>query len=116
MSKLGFLKNIALVIALVVVVFFAANYGGSLKNQVLATFNIPGSSVKGASTERAQEISEKFKSDLGSEFDIITEQVLNLKISDAIDGISRLQKIPRDFQSVKEYTQEQISHFSKKKK
>ncbi len=116
MNKLGFLKNISLLIALVVVVYLVANYGGSFKNQAMALLNIPGSSVKGASTERAQEISDKFKSDLGSQVDIITSQVLNLKVSDAIDGFSRLQKIPKDIKSIEDYTTEQINNFSKKKK
>jgi len=116
MGKLGFLKNIVLVLALVVAVYLVANYGGSLKNQALALLHIPDtSSVKGASTQRAQEISDKFKSDLGSEFENIASQAMNLKAADAINGLSRLQKIPRDINSIKQFTQEQIKTYTKKK-
>ena len=115
MNKLGFLKNISLLIALVVVVYLVANYGGSIKNQVMGMLNIPGSSVKAASTQRAQEISDKFTSDLSSEIDIVTSQVLNLKVSDAINGFSRLQKIPRDIKSMQTYIKEQTNSVLKSK-
>lgn len=109
MGKLGFFKNISVVIALVVVVYLVANYGGSLKNQIMSQLGIAGSSVKGASTSRAQEISDKFKSDLSSQADLLVNQVLNLKVSDAIDGFSRLQKIPRDAHSLQTYIQSQAA-------
>ena len=115
MHKLSFLKNVSLLIALVVVVYLVANYGGSLKNQAMAILHIPGSSVMGSSTQRAQEISDKFKSDLGSEVAIVTEQVLNLKVSDAINGFSRLQKIPRDVHSIQTYIKEQTDIVLKSK-
>lgn len=77
---------------------------------------IPGSSVKGASTERAEELSEKFKSDLSNQFVILQEQVLNLTLGDVINGLVRLQKIPQDFHSLQEFTKEQLNDMVKSRK
>ena len=107
------LKNLSLLIALVGVVYLIANYGGSVKNRIFDTFNIPGSSVKGASTQKAEEVSKTLKEDLGEQFEIVKEQALKFSLGDAFTTVSRLQKIPQDFQSIKEYTQEQINHVIK---
>lgn len=114
--KKTFLKNISLLIALVVVVYLVANYSGSLRNQVLALLQIPGSSVKGASTERAQELSDKFKSDLRDQFVLLQEQAINLTLGDVINGLSRLQKIPQDIHSLQTFTKEQMDNMVKSKK
>lgn len=109
------LKNLSLLTALVVIVYLVANYSETVKSQVLHMLNISGSSVKGASTERAEEISEKFKSDIGMQLGILQEQALNVTLGDAITVISRLQKIPQDFHSITEYTSNQIENFTSKK-
>lgn len=114
--KRTFFKNISLVVALVVVVYLVANYSGLVQTTLLQLLNIPGSSVKGASTQRAQELSEKFKSDLRDQFAILQEQALNLTLGDAINGIYRLQKIPKDIHTLQEFTKEQIDDMLKSKK
>ncbi|HZE87537.1 MAG TPA: hypothetical protein VE090_05035 [Methylomirabilota bacterium] len=115
MNKRALLKNIALIIALVVAAYLIANYTGTVKSTVMELFHISGSSVKGASTERAQEISQEIGSDFGSQFDVVKEQLLNAKVSDAISGISRLQKIPKDIKSLENFAQEEMQNFTKKK-
>lgn len=114
MGKFSLIKNISLIIALVVVVYLIANYSGMVKDQIFQMLNIPGSSVKGASTERAQEISTKFQSDLGTQFGVLQEQALHVTLSDAIDTVARLQRVPRDFQAIQEYTTNKIENFIQK--
>ena len=109
------LKNLSLLTALLVIVYLTANYAGDAKSRVFAMLNIPGSSVKGASTERAQEISEKFQSDIGAQLGVLQEQALNITLGDAITVISRLQKVPQDFHAIQEYTSNQIENFTQKK-
>jgi hypothetical protein len=109
------LKNLSLLTALLVIVYLVANYAGDAKNRIFAMFDIPGSSVKGASTERAQEISEKFKSDIGMQLGVLQEQALNFTLGDAITVVSRLQRVPEDFHSIQEYTTNQIENFTQKK-
>lgn len=109
------LKNVSLLAALVVVVYLVANYAGSAKTRIFSMLDIPGSSVKGASTEKAEEISEKFKSDIGEQVSLLQKQALNVTLGDAITVVSRLQKIPQDFQTLQEYTTTQLENFTRKK-
>ena len=115
-GKIKFLKNISLLIALVVVVYLVGNYKGLVQGTVMQALNIPGSSVQGMSTQKGQEISQKIGGDVITQLDIMQGQVLNLKVSDAVNLISRLQKIPKDVQSVQAFTKEQISEFMQSKK
>lgn len=109
------LKNLSLLIALVAIVYLIANYSEPVKNQVLSLLNLSTSSVKGASTERAQEITEKFQSDIGTQLGVLQEEALNFTLGDAITVVSRLQKIPEDFHSIQEYTSQRIENFTQKK-
>lgn len=114
--KRAFLKNISLIIALIVVVYLVGNNVGMVQSTVMQAMNIPGSSVAGISTKRAQGISEKLKSDIGMQTGVAKDYLLNLTLGDAVDVLSRLQKVPQDFQSIKEYSQEQIDNMLKSKK
>jgi hypothetical protein len=109
------LKNLSLLTALLVIVYLVANYAGDAKSRIFAMMDIPGSSVKGTSTQRAQEISEKFKSDIGMQFGVLQEQALNFTLGDAITVVSRLHRVPEDFHSIQEYTTNQIQNFTQKK-
>ena len=104
------IKNIFLVLVIAFLVYFFAQYAGTAQNQLLSVFNLPGSSVKGASTEKAEEITGKIGSDIGSGFEQIKQQALQVSLGDAITGISRLQRIPQDFQTVQEYVRGQVDH------
>lgn len=110
------LKNLSLLTALLLIVYLTANYAGDAKNRVLAMLDIPGSSVKGASTERAQELSEKFQSDIGTQLGILQEQALNVTLGDAITVLSRLQRIPQDIEAIKSYTEVQINNVVQSRK
>jgi hypothetical protein len=113
--KRAFLKNISLIVALIVVVYLVGNNVGMVKSTIMQAMNIPGSSVQGISTQKAEVISEKIKSDLGKQAGVAQEYLLNLSLGDALEVVSRLQKIPKDFQSIKEYSQEQIDNMLKSK-
>lgn len=110
------LKNISLLIALVAVVYIVANYSGFAKNQVFSLLHMQTSEVKGASTQKAEEVSNKLKSDVTEQFEIVKEQALSFSVEDAINAFSRLQKVPEDFESIKSYTQEQIDRVIQSRK
>ncbi len=109
------LKNLSVFAALVFVVYLVANYEESALSRILTLLHLPQTSVKGIATEKAHDISNKFTSDLSSQFVDLEEQALNFTLGDAITELSRLQKIPRDFQSLRDYTSSQITNFTKKK-
>lgn len=90
------------------IVFFIANYAEFGKSQVLALLHIPGSSVQGASTQRAQEISQQFSSDIGKQVESVKEQAMEIKIGDIIGFFARLQKIPQDIGTMESVVREHI--------
>ena len=115
MSKFSVLKNISLIFALIVVVYLVGNYTGVVKSSVMQVLNIPGSSVQGISTKKAQEISEKLKSDVIWQAGVAQDQIINLTVGDAVEVLSRLQKIPQDFRLVEQYTKEKLNDMLKSK-
>jgi hypothetical protein len=115
MKKLTALKNVSLILALVGVVYIVANHMSFIKDEVLSMV-IPETAVQGASTKRAEEISQKVKQDLVSQFGMVQERVLQIVIPDAIEEVSKLQKIPRDMKAIQEFSKEQIDTVLKSKK
>lgn len=110
MSKRAILKNIFLLLVIVFIVYFFAQHAGAAQNQLFSFLNIPGSSVKGASTEKAQEVTGKLGSDVGNGLEQIKQQALQVSLGDALSGLSRLQKIPQDFHTVQEFVKGQVNH------
>jgi len=110
MSKLGLFKNLSLILALLFVVYAVANYSGIATSSLMEVLNIPGSSVQGASTERAQDISGKIGTDVGDQVEIARSYILDVKVADAVAGFARLQRVPKDVQSITTYTKEQVNH------
>ncbi|HVA97185.1 MAG TPA: hypothetical protein VND99_06020 [Candidatus Acidoferrales bacterium] len=95
------LRNIIAVVVLIAVVYFVTNYAGQIQAQV---------GVKGASTSRAQEIAGKIGSDVGSQVASAEQQLLQIKVSDIINGLSRFQRIPQDATNIKSYVQDQVNN------
>jgi len=112
----NFIKNISLISALVLIIYFASYYSGFIKSEAMKLFKIPGSSVQGASTKKAEDVSEKIKSDIQDQLKILQKQVLNLTLGDAINSFSRLEKIQHDYNSLKNYSEEKINDMLKSKK
>lgn len=108
MSKFGFFKNLSIILALIVVVYVVANYSGIATSSVMQMFNISGSSVQGASTEKAQEVSENIGSDVGNQVENARSYVLDVKLVDAFNGVMRLQQVPKDVQNITTYTREKV--------
>lgn len=94
------LRNTLAVAAIIVIISFATNYSGLIKEQV---------GVKGASTDRAQEISQEIGSDINEHVNDAKEQALQVNVKDVIDFFGRFQKIPEDVTNAKEYVQDQVS-------
>jgi hypothetical protein len=103
-------------ILLVGIVYFVANYAENGKNQLLFLLNIPGSSVKGASTDRAHEISQDFATDIGKQVESAKTQAMEIKIGDIVGFFARLQKIPHDMGAMESYVKEQTGNMLESRK
>lgn len=99
-----------------VVVYLVGQYGELAKNQVFAILHLPDSSVKGASTERAKEITGNIQTDINNQVGSLEKQAMNLRVSDAINFFSRVGKIPQDISSVQQYISGQVGSVLKSKK
>lgn len=93
------LKNIVGVVLLVGVVYIVSNYFGLVQETV---------GVKGASTEKAEEISEEIQSDINKEAEKAADNASNVTVGEIITFFGRFQKIPEDINNAKEYGQAQI--------
>ena len=98
------------------IVYFVVNYSGPVKDKFLTLLHLSSNSVKGASTKRAETISGQIKSDVNNQIDSIKNQALNVKVSDLMNTVSRLQKIPHDINSVENYFKDQLTNLTKTKK
>lgn len=114
MRKFPFVKFFFGLILVACVFYLLVTYAGMAKD-VFDSF-LPGGSVKGTSTRKAEKISSKINADIEAQMESAQEQLLNIRIGDVVDGFSRLQKIPRDVESVKEYGREQVENILPHKK
>ncbi len=94
------LKNIIGVVLLVAVVYFVSNYFGLVQETV---------GVKGASTEKAEEISEEIQSDINKQAEKAADNASNVTVGEIVDFFGRFQKIPEDIANVQEYSINQIN-------
>lgn len=108
MKILSIIKPIFLLVLLVVGVFFISHYAGPATNQLFSLLNLSDSNVKGASTQRAEELTQQFSSDIGKQVDTAKQSVLNVKVADMLHGLSRLEKIPHDASLLKDYIDNQL--------
>ena len=95
------LRNLIAVLVLIAIIYFATNYAGQLQQQV---------GVKGASTSRAQEIAGQIGNDVNSQAGSAEKQLMQVKISDIVNGLSRFQRVPQDANSIKNYLQTQANN------
>jgi hypothetical protein len=95
------LRNLIAVLVLIAIVYFATNYAGQLQQQV---------GVKGASTSRAQEIAGQIGGDVNSQVGSAEQQLMQVKVSDIVNGLSRFQRVPQDVTSIKDYVQTQANN------
>jgi hypothetical protein len=116
MNKLIIVKKISLGIVLFVSIYFFVQYIDIAKNQFFSLLQIPTSDIKGASTQKAKEVSGKIESDIGNEFEQIKTQALQVSLGDAIASVSRLQKIPQDVQSIQGFVLEQVGSMIQSRK
>ncbi len=95
------LKNIIGVLLLVGVIYFVSNYFGLVQETV---------GVKGASTEKAEEISEEIQSDINKQAEKAADNASNVTVGEIITFFGRFQKIPEDIANVQEYSVNQINN------
>jgi len=100
-------RNLIAFIVLFGLIYFVTNNYGTAQQLV---------GVKGASTQKAQEVTKAINSDINKQVDATIKKTEDVKVSDIIQGLSRFQKIPKDINNIKEYVTEQVNNFTKKKK
>ena len=101
------LRNLLAVIVLVAIIYGVSNYYGLAQQTV---------GVKGASTQKAEEVSTEIQSDLGKQAEKAADSASSVTVGDIIGFFGRFQKIPEDLQNIKEYSEEQINNFTNKEK
>ena len=103
--KIKYFKNIFIIGVVAGAIYFLPKYVGVVQK----------AGVKGESTKKAQEISSQIGFDINSEVTHAKKQILNVKISDIIDGASKLSRISQDIKNGQEYIKEQIGNMIKSK-
>jgi TolA-binding protein len=93
-------RNCIAIIVLVGVVYYVTNYSAVVQEQI---------GVKGASTSRAKEIAGQLSNDVGTQVNSAEKQLLQMKVSDIINGLSRFQRVPQDVNNIKNYVQTQAN-------
>lgn len=104
---LSFFKNILVFALLFGIIFAATNYSGTLTERI---------GVKGVSTDKAKEISNQISTDVNGQMHVLERQVLDVRISDFVNGLSRAKKIPDDVNKTQSYVREKINNVLKSRK
>jgi hypothetical protein len=99
------LRTIIGVVLIVAIGYFITNYSGMLQQQI---------GVKGASTDKAHEVSKQISNDVGQEVDAAKDKAMDVKVKDVVGFFNRFQKIPEDVNSARNYVQEQIDNVIKR--
>jgi hypothetical protein len=101
------LRNIIAVLILVAIGYFVYNYYGMAQQTV---------GVQGASTQKAQVITENVQSDLNEQADKAADSASQVTVGEIVGFFTRFQKIPEDIENARIYTQEQIENFTNREK
>lgn len=107
---LKLIRHVLTLILIIGIGYFIITYSGPVKDKFMTLFHLSAGSVKGASTSRANALTGQIKSDINNQVGSLEKQALNIKISDIVQVLSRLQKIPRDINSLENYLTAQITH------
>ena len=99
-------RNFIAFVVLFGLVYFVANNFGTAQQMV---------GVKGVSTKKAQDVTKALNSDINQQVNSTIKKTGDIKLSDIMNELSRFQKIPQDINNVKNFAQEQIKNFTKKK-
>ncbi len=101
------LRNIIAFLVLAAIVYAVSNYYGIAQQTV---------GVKGASTEKAQEVSNEIQSDIGKQAEKAADSASDVTVGDIFGFLQRFQKIPQDLQNAREYSEDQLNNFTNREK
>lgn len=104
---ISILRNIIGVLLLCAIAYFVYNYYGTAQSAV---------GVKGASTEKAQEITENVKSDLDKQADQAAESASQVTVGEIVGFFGRFQKIPEDISNTRQYLEGQAENLINREK
>jgi hypothetical protein len=99
------LRSIIGLLMLCAIAYLVYNYYGTAQSAV---------GVKGASTEKAQEITENVKSDLDKQADKAAESASQVTVGEIVGFFGRFQKIPEDVANARQYVEGQVNSLTNK--
>lgn len=91
-------RTLIAVVLLGAIAYLVYNYYGVVQNAV---------GVKGASTQKAQEVTESVKSDLNQQADKAAESASQVTVGEIVGFFTRFQKIPEDVSNARSYLESQ---------
>lgn len=103
------LRNLFVIAFLIGIVYLAVNFSGPVKGMISSALHMPDAKVMGASTKR---FDEKLHQDINGKVDNAKNQVLNVKVGDAVNFFSTVAKLSGQAQ---EFVNTQINNFTGKK-
>lgn len=93
-------RSLLAIVVLAGIVYFVTNYAGQFQQQV---------GVKGASTKRAQGITNNITNDVSSQVNNAKDQAMKINLAGVLNYLSRFKKISQDANTIKNYAQSQIN-------
>lgn len=110
MQKLFFIGKVFLLTLFICLIFFVVQYADTVRSLIASRFLSSKKAVAGAHTSFEEEI----KKDMWGYADQVKGKVLDIKISDIVQGFSKTAKIAHDVNTSKEYIINQVNILLKK--
>ncbi len=110
MSKFIFFGKVFLLTIFFCLVYSVVQYAGVIRGVITSQFFHSTKAVAGARTS----FEDKVKEDIGEYTEQAKQKVLQIKVSDVIQGLGRTVKIVRDANTAKEYIVDTINTLLKK--
>lgn len=94
-------RTLFAVVVLIGIAYLVTNYSGQIQK-------VAG--IKGAGTNKAQGIAGQVLGDATSQVNNAKNQAMHINLSQILNGLSKYKQIPQEANSIKEYTQTQITN------
>lgn len=111
-SPVRTLLNILIIVVLILGVYYLSQNVDPLRIKAAQLLHI-SPKVLGVTT-RANP-ADDIKKDMSEQVDVVKKQALNIRISDVLSTVGRVQKIGHDMQDIRSFTLTQLDSWLKKK-
>ncbi len=102
------IRNIFVISIIFLIVFLVSANEEYIRRKAISLLGDGTSQVRGASTEKGEEVSGKISSDIGDQMSLIKDDLLDIRIGDIMDGLSRARKISHDLSQVSIYIRDKV--------